>query len=323
MNCLRKLFFIGAVLLGFTLPALSDDYPSKPIHIMVATAAGGPTDLAARIIGKYITQYSGQPVVVENKPGGGGTQALGETAKANPDGYTLSFCAAGEVVIHPFLYKDLSFNPLKDVVPVAQAAEAPQVLVISSKVPATNLREFIDYAKAHPGEINFGSSGTGGTPHLGALRFAKLAGVQITHVPYRGAPLATADLIAGRIQMMHITPLPVVGPAKAGLVRILAIAQPNHSPALPDVPTSAEAGLPGYETSLWFGLFAPRGTPKPVVDKIYGWVREMDKDPQYRKQLADIFFDASVKSPEAFQAKIDKEAPEWERDVHDFGLSIE
>jgi tripartite-type tricarboxylate transporter receptor subunit TctC len=290
---------------------------------MVATAAGGPTDLTARVIGKFISQYSGQPVVVENKPGGGGTQALGETAKASPDGYTLSFAAAGEIVIHPFLYKDLPYNPLKDVVPVALAAEAPQVLVISSNVPVHNLQEFIAYAKAHPGEINYGSSGTGGTPQLGALRFAKLADVKITHVPYRGAPLATADLIAGRIQMLHITPLPVIGPAKAGLVRILAIAQPHRSSALPDVPTSAEAGLPGYETSLWFGLFAPRGTPKTVIDKIYGWVRDMNNDPQYRKQLGDLFYEPAIMSPEDFQAKINKEAPEWEHDVHEFGLRIE
>src|SRR5262249_35220545 len=149
--------------------------------------------------------------------------------------------------------KNLSFNPLKDVIPVAMTAQAPQVLAINGQLPVTNLKEFIAYAKANPGKVNFGSSGTGGTPHLGALKFAKLAGLQLTHVPYRGAQLATTDLIAGRIQMLHITPLAVIAPARAGLLRILCIAQPNRSPQLPDIPTSAEAGLPGYETSVWFG----------------------------------------------------------------------
>jgi tripartite-type tricarboxylate transporter receptor subunit TctC len=310
--------------LGYSfLPAWSEDYPSKPIHIMVATAAGGPTDLNARLIGRFITQYTGQPTIIENKPGGGGTMALGTTAKADPDGYTLSYAAAGEIVIHPFLYKHMAYDPLKDVIPVAIAADAPQVLAVTAKLPVHTLSEFIDYAKAHPGQVNFGSSGTGGTPHLGALRFAKLAGVQITHVPYRGSGLATADLIAGRIQMMHITPLPVIGAARAGLVRILAIARPQRSPQLPDIPTSAEAGLPGYVTSVWFGMFAPRGTPRPIVDKINGWVRKMEQDPTFQKQLSDIYFLPITMSPEQFQDKINKEAPEWEHDVHEFGLSIE
>jgi tripartite-type tricarboxylate transporter receptor subunit TctC len=212
---------------------------------------------------------------------------------------------------------------LKDVIPVALAAEAPQVLAITAKLPANTLREFIAYAKAHPGEINFASSGTGGTPHLGALRFAKLAGVQITHVPYRGAALAMEDLIAGRVQMMHITPLPVIGAAKAGLVKILAIARPTRSPQLPDIPTSAEAGLPGYVTSVWFGLFAPRGTPNLIVDKLNGWVNEMSNDQSYRKQLTDIYFEPVTMTPAQFQDKINKEAPEWEHDVREFGLSIE
>lgn len=156
----------------------------------------------------------------------------------------MSLAAAGEIVIHPFLYKNLPYDPLKDVIPAALAAEAPQVLAVTAKLPVTTLREFIDYCKAHPNEVNFASSGTGGTPHLGALRFAKLAGVKITHVSYRSSGPAVEDLIAGQVQMIHITPLPVVGAAKAGLVRILAIAQPKRLPLLPDVPTSAEAGLP-------------------------------------------------------------------------------
>ncbi len=322
-NVPARLALCVAMVMGSTVAAKSDDFPSKPIHFEVATAAGGPTDLTARLIGKYINQYSGQPVIVENKSGGGGTAALGATAKADPDGYTLSFAAAGEVVIHPFLYKNLPYDPLKDVIPVALAAEAPQVLAITAKLPMTTLREFIDYCKAHPNEVNFASSGTGGTPHLGALRFAKLAGVKITHVPYRGSALAVEDLIAGRVQMIHITPLPVIGAAKAGLVRILAIAQPTRSPLLPDVPTSAEAGLPGYLTSVWFGLFAPRGTPKPIVDKINGWVAKMSHDEGYRKQLTAIYFQPVTMTPEQFQDKINKEAPEWKHDVREFGLSIE
>jgi tripartite-type tricarboxylate transporter receptor subunit TctC len=323
--------FCRAATLAFGLAALAlsgtasmaDDYPNKIIHIMVATAGGGPTDLAARLFANYVSEHSGQQAVVENRPGAGGTMALGTTARAAPDGYTLSYAAAGEIVIHPFLYKHLSYDPLKDVIPVAMTAQAPQVLVISAQVPAHNLREFIDYAKANPNKVNFGSSGTGGTPHLGALKFGKLAGLQLTHVPYRGSQLATADLIAGRIQMMHITPLAVVGPARAGQLRILTIAQPQRSPQLPDVPTSAEAGLPGYETSVWFGVFAPRGTPKEIVDKLYGWARDMEKDPGYRKKLTDIYYQPVTLSPEEFQDKINKEAPVWEQAVREFGLSIE
>lgn len=240
-----------------------------------------------------------------------------------PDGYTLGAVNTGDI-IGGFLHTHLSFDPIKDLAPVAMFAEAPQLLVVSAHVPAQTFQEFLAYARANPGKINYGSAGTGSLTQIGAELLARLAGLQLVHVPYRGAIPAVTDMISGRVQMMHISLNPTYAHLKAGTLRALAVTVKDRwLDYLPDVPTTAEAGLPDYQMDIWFGLVAPRGMPKPITDRINGYMRDMVEDPAMRKRIVDGFMRPLSKTADEFAAFLAEDTPRWQKIIRNSGAKAD
>lgn len=314
--------FVLAVSLGLS-PAAAQPYPSKPIRMIVPFAAGGAADYVGRLMAATIEARTGQTVIVENRPGAGGARGMEDVARAAPDGYTLGSANTGDF-ISKFLRPDQSFDPLKDLTPVAPIGHAPQLLVVGAKVPVRTFQEFIEYARARPGKITYGSPGVGSLSHIGAEYLAKLAGLKLVHVPYRGAIPAVADMIAGRIQMMHISLNPVIAQIRAGTLRPLVVAAKQRwSDYLPDVPTSAELGMPEYEMDIWFGLVAPHGTPRPIVDQLNGYMRDMVADPTMRKRIAAGFMEPESMSVDEFGAFVRQGTAHWGKIVGDLRIQAE
>ena len=250
------------------LAMAQDAWPSKPVRMVVPFAPGGSTDVIARMLGQKLSLMWGQPVVIENRAGAGGNVGADVVAKAGADGYTLLF-ASGSITINPQLYKRMPFDTRKDLVPITNAAQGPMLVVVPEASPAKTLKDLIAMAKARPGAVNFGSAGVGSQVHMAAENFADAAGVDISHVPYKGEAPAYTDLIGGQIQMMvgnFAAASALLGP---GRLRALAVTSPQRSALLPDVPTAAESGLPGFENTGWFGLLAPTGTPAEVLGKLH------------------------------------------------------
>ena len=312
------------VIMGLcVLPAGAQTYPTKTIKMIVPSSAGGITDFVGRLAADYIARRSGQIVVVDNRPGAGGAVGMEAVAKAPPDGYTLGAVNTGDIV-GGFLHSRLSFDPVRDLAPVAMFAEAPQLLAVSAHVPAKTLQEFIAYVKANPGKIIYGSAGTGSLTQIGAEMFARLAGLQIEHVPYRGAFPAVTDMISGRVQMMHISLNPTYVHIKAGTLRALAVTVKDRwAEYLPDVPTTVEAGLPGYQMDIWFGLVAPRATPKPIVDQISGYMREMVTDPAMRERIVKGFMRPVSMGADEFGAFLKEDTPRWQKIIRDSGAKTD
>lgn len=303
--------------------AAAQSYPSKPVRIIVPFAAGGATDYVGRLMAAAIHDRTGQTVVVENRPGAGGALGMEYVAKAAPDGYTFGAANTGDF-ISKFLRPDQSFNPPTDLTPVAMIGHAPQLLVVGSTVPNKTFQEFIAYARARPGKINYGSPGVGSLSHIGAEYLAKLAGLKLVHVPYRGAVPAVADMVAGRIQMMHISLNPVIAQIRAGTLRPLVVAaRKRWTDYLPDVPTSAELGMPDYEMDIWFGLVAPRGTPKPIVDLLNGYMRDMVADPTTRKRIVAGFMQPASMSADEFGDYVRQGTARWGKIVTDLHIQAE
>jgi tripartite-type tricarboxylate transporter receptor subunit TctC len=314
---------LSAALAPCARPAGAQDYPSKPIRLIVPTGPGGSTDQIGRLAADYITAKTGQTVVVENRAGAGGTLGLEAVARSAPDGYTLGACNAGDIVVTPFIYKHLSFNSFKDLVPIAMVGKAPELLVISGTLPFKTFQEFIAYAKANPGKISYASAGPGTFTQLGAERLARLAGLKLVHVPYRGAAAAVSDLITGRVQMMHVGLGPVQAQVQQGHLRVLVVTGPERWEHVPEVPTSAEAGLPAYQEEIWFGIVAPRGTPAPIVAQLNGYMRAMVAEPDLSKRIRDGALNPVSMSATEFQTFIDREAPVFEQLVHDIGVTLD
>jgi tripartite-type tricarboxylate transporter receptor subunit TctC len=283
---------LGAALLAMVIavwlaPAASfaQDFPSRAITIIVAQPPGGGTDIISRIFAQRLSEQLGKPVVVENKPGAGtivGTQAA---AKSAPDGYTLLAGLTANMAVNPSLFKTLPYDPVRDFTPVGMMAQFPFVLVVSKDFPAKSVKDLIAMAKAKPGSINFASAGNGTGQHLSAELFKLMAGVDMTHVPYRGAAPAYSDVISGRTPVFFDNLASALGQIKGGSVRALGVTGTKRSPLLPDVPTIAEAGVPGYQNYVWFGLWAPKNTPKPVVDKLYAEIRKAAATPAVQERI--------------------------------------
>ncbi|HTQ00684.1 MAG TPA: tripartite tricarboxylate transporter substrate binding protein [Casimicrobiaceae bacterium] len=271
------------------LPALAaaQGYPSHPVKIEVGANAGGGTDIIARMLAEKYTASTGQSFVVENRPGASNTIAADFTAKAQPDGHTLLVATNTGQAIAPHLIK-LAFDPNKDLVPVALIVVVPNVLVVGPNVHANNVRELIALVKADPDKYSYGSSGVGSTQHLAGEAFNLAAGTKAVHVPYKGSAQALTDLVAGQIQLDFDTTSSAMGFIKSGKVKALAVMSPKRTPELPDVPTLAEAGLPGVEMTTWYGLFVTAGTPKPVIDKIYTETMKAISDPDVQKKLVGL-----------------------------------
>jgi tripartite-type tricarboxylate transporter receptor subunit TctC len=295
-------------------------YPSRTIRLIVPFVPGGGTDIVARITAEYLGRKSGQTVVVENRSGGAGNAGADFVAKSVPDGYTLAVLTTGNVVINPFLYRNMPFDPLKDLIAAAAVGESPQFVATSAKILPKTLSEFIAYAKAQPGKLSYGSAGAGSTAHLGMDKLARLAGLDLIHVPYRGIGPAVNDLVSGNIQIVSVAAHSIIGFAQAGQIRVLAAASKQRMQYFPDIRTAAEAGLPGYEMSTWFGIFAPKGTPSDIVDKINVWIRDMYNDPETKKRLDGNFLTPMRLSPDQFSELTKTEYRQWEEVVRQSGL---
>jgi tripartite-type tricarboxylate transporter receptor subunit TctC len=318
------LLVFAAATLALNAPTLAaDDYPSRPVRIVVGYAAGGITDVVARFVGDYFTRATGGAIVIENIGGAGGNIAFGQLAKAAPDGYTIGLAAAGNIVVNQYLYKNMTFDPRKDLLAATPIASAPQLIVVNASSPIRTLKDLVAFGREKPGEINYGSAGVGTTPHLSGVLLEKLAGIRMTHVPYRGMAPAITDLVGGRLHMVAVGAQPVLPFIRDGSLRALAVTDAHRLPDLPDVPTAAEAGVPGYEVSSWYGLFLPRNTPQPIATKIEGVVRAMLDDPVESKKFAGVSFVPMKMSRAAFETLIDKESKEWADLIRGAGIAAE
>ena len=300
--------------------ARAADYPTRPVHIIVGYPAGGSTDIVARIVGAWLSQRLGQQFIVENKPGAGNNIGTEQVTKAAPDGYTMLLINPANA-INTSLYKHLNFVFLRDIDPVANVIQVPNVMEVNPKVPAKTVAEFIAYVKANPDKINIASSGNGTSIHLSGELFKMMTGLKMTHVPYKGSAPMLTDLLAGQVQVTFDNLPSSIGHIKAGKLRALAVTTAKRSPELPDVPTVAET-VPGYEASAFFGFGVPHGTPKPIVDKLNAEINAALKDPAMLKKLADLGGIPAPGTAADFKTFLANETAKWEKVVHAANLSI-
>lgn len=303
-------------------PAAAQSWPAKPVKVVVAFTAGGTTDILARAVGQQLQDKLKQSFVVDNKPGAGGNTGTELVVRSAPDGYTLIVNSVGPIAVNPTLYKKLSYNPQTDLVPIVQIAEVPNVLVVHPSVPAKTVEEFIAHAKAQPGQLNYGSTGIGTSSHLSGFILGKRAGIDVVHVPYKGAD-ALRDLLAGRIQFMFATIPSVKQHIDAGTLRAIAVTSARRSRSMPDVPTVAERGFPGFEAGSWFGFFAPKGTPAEVVTTLNKAVNEIIAVPAFAAQMIREGADPAGGSPQDFAAFVQREFEKWRTVVRDSGAVVE
>ena len=307
----------------FALTAQAQDYPAKPIRYIVATAPGGLMDVPAHLLADYFQKQFGHRVLVENRGGGGGVMAGDAIAKAAPDGYTLAQIQVGNVAINPFLVKDLPFDPLRDFAPVAPLTSSPVVVTVDRRLGVGTLAEFIELAKREPGKLNYGSAGPGTIPHLSAELFSQVAGVRLTPVHYRGAGPALADLLAGQVQAIFVGLGVVRSQAAAGNVKILAVSQAKRLVAAPEIPTAAEAGVPGFDLNTWFGVVAPRGTPERIVALLNREIHAMLDDPAVQKRLIDGGLEPLKETPAQFAERMRRDHERYRAIVQAAGLKPE
>lgn len=298
------------------------DWPARPVRVVVAFTAGGTTDLLARSVSQQLSERLKQTFIVDNKPGAGGNIGTAEVARAAPDGYTMIVNSVGPMAVNLSLYKKLPVNPLTDLEPVVQIADVPNVLVVHPSVKAATLAEFVALARSGKGELNYSSTGIGTSSHLAGFMLGQRGGFTATHVPYKGAE-ALKDLLAGRVQFMFATIPSVIQHIRTGALRPLAVSSPQRSRSMPDVPTVAESGYPGFEAGSWFGYFAPRGTPPAVVAKVNAAVNEILRLPEIERQMVQEGADPIGGTPEAFGRFVRAEHDKWKVVVRDSGATVE
>jgi tripartite-type tricarboxylate transporter receptor subunit TctC len=297
-------------------------WPVKPIRLIVGFAAGGSTDVTARIIAQALSERLGQPVVVENRGGAGGNIGADAVAKADPDGYTLLMATSSTFAANPNLYKTLPFDVQKDFAPIAVTAFIPNLLVVNPSVPANNVADFIAYLKANPEKLNFASAGNGTSQHLSGELFNSLAGVRMTHIAYRGGAPAVSDLLGGQVQVIFAPLVEVIQQVRAEKLKALGITTAKRSPLLPEVPTILES-LPGYEVALWNGLLAPAKTPPEIIDRINRATIEALRSPEVKAKLAEQGSEPVGNTPAEFKAFIDSELVKWRRLVEISGATVQ
>ena len=286
-------------------------YPDRPITLIVPYAAGGGNDVLARAVADPMAKILGQPLVVENRGGAGGSVGTRQIAKAPPDGYTLGLGGTGTLAIDPTLYPNAGYDPRKDFAAVGLIATSPLIVLVNQSVAAHTVQELIALAKAQPGKLNYASAGPGSGIHLGTVLFADTAGIDITHVPYKGSGPALTDLLGGHVQIYFSSLPPAVGLVKDGRLRALGVTGLKRSASFPDVPTVAEQGLPGFEVALHYGIVAPAGTPRPIVDKLNAALRAALGDPKVHDHIATEGAEPLPTSPEEYAADIDREETKW------------
>lgn len=326
-----RFFSFSAVVLvaamSFAAPAAQAQavaaYPRQPVTLVVPFPAGGPTDAMARLLAIKLSERLGQTVVIDNRGGAGGGIAAEMVARAPADGHTLFFGTTGTMSINPSLYKKLRYDPVKDFAPVSLMATTMNVLIVNPEVPAKNLAELVQLAKSRPGELSYGSAGNGSSNHLSGELFKSIAGLQISHVPYRGSAPAMIDLLGGRIPMMFDTIAVQTQNIAAGKVRALAVTGPKRSPLLPDVPTAQEAGLKGFDVTIWFGVLAPAGTPAPIIERLNREVVAVMGTDEMRKHMQSDGAEARATSPAEFAALIKQDTAKWAPLIKASGASLD
>ena len=319
MTIILRVLFATFLSFALALPALAQNWPSRPIRILVPFAPGGSSDLAGRLVAQRLQEKLGQSVVVENRPGAGGILATDAVAKAPPNGYTLLLAVAGPYITAPLL-QNTPYDPLRDFAPISTLNGNPQVLVVHPSVPAKSVRELIALAKARPGELNFSTSGPGALTEVSAIIFNKMAGVQITLVPYKGGMTAVTALMSGEAHVHFTNPSEAVPQTRAGRVRALAVTGAKAFAPMPSVPTMVESGLPGFVVETWNGVVAPAGTPREIVNRLSGIIQELARDPVVRQRMADTGMRPMGESPEEFRAFIQAQLNLWSNFFREYGI---
>ena len=322
---MKKLFKINYLitLCAMNWAANAQQYPNKPIRIIVAYTPAGATDILARAVGQKMSETFGQPVVIENRPGANGNIGTDVAAKATPDGHTLLMVTAGTHGINPSLYRKLPWDAVKDFAPVSLVAMVPNIFVVNNSVPAKSIKEFIAYLKANPNKFNYGSPGNGSTAHLSMELFKTMTGSNMQHIPYKGSAGVLTDVMGGQILATMDNMPPYLPQVKAGKIRALAVSTPKRSPAVPDVPTVAEAGVAGYSSGAWFGLVAPAGTPKPIVEKLASETQRILKLPDVNERLSALGAEPVGDSPAQFAAHITSEIAKWAKVIKDANVELQ
>lgn len=325
-NPIRSLTLLAAVTIVAvaSMPSAAQDFPTRPVRFIVPYAAGGSGDLLARLLGNKLAAIWGQQVVVDNRAGGGGLIGTEFAARSDPDGYTLYLATDGPLTVAASLYKRVPYDWKRDFAPVSMLAMGYQVLIVRASLPARNLQELIALAREKPGELNYASIGIGSAPHLGAELFKSVAKVDVTHVPYRGSSAqAISALLAGDVAMFLVGTSTAVSHIQSGALRGLAVTAGKRVDGLPDVPTFAEAGLPGVDVSLWFAVLVPNGTPAPIVKKLNADIAQVVADPDFRQALAVRGFDAVSSSPEELAQFLAKDYVKFRDLIQKLGLQVE
>lgn len=321
-----KTLFLAAVLMGLLalapVPA-SAQYPTRPIKLINGFPPGGPTEIIGRLVAQKISEGLGQPVILENRAGAAGTIAAEAAAKSPADGYTLLLATTGMLASAPGLYRSLGYDPVKSFEPISLLSNAPFLVLVNASVPANSLRELIDFAKSKPGQLNFGSGGIGNTLHIAGEMFKVMAGVDLVHVPYKGVGPVIPDLIAGRIQLVFDVMAPYHSHLQTGKIRALAVAGPKRIPQLPNVPTTSEAGLPGYEVSVWFCLVVPKGTANEIVRRLNAEVHKALATKEVQETFSKLGFEPEGSSPEQLSALILEDGAKWSRAIKMSGATLD
>lgn len=323
MTNLVRLTLICALLFGITNSSRADNYPSRVITVIVPFVAGGPTDLLARLAAEGIRKGTGATVVIDNRPGAGGNIAAQATLAAPADGYTLMFGTGGTHALNGLIYARAGYDPIKDFVPVAAVATTPNLLLVSTKLPIENIAQLVAYAKANPGKLTYGSAGYGTSPHLAPEYFKSVAGVDIRHIPYKGTAPAISDLAGGQTSMVFDsigTALPHVA---GGLVRAIAVTSPKRSQLRPDIPTIQESGYPGFDVTVHYGLFAPAGTPQPIIDRLNKAVNDYLMTPEVVERFKVLGMESNVGPPKLLGDAMKSEHERWKKIITDANIRIE
>ena len=310
---------VGALV---TTGSYAQSYPNKPVRVIVAFTAGGTSDVMARTVGQRLSEKLKQPFIIENKPGAGGNIGTEFVVRAPADGYTLIVNSVGPIAVNSTLYKNLPYNPVTDLVPIAQISDVPNVLVVHPSTGVKDMEGFVAYAKANPGKLNYASTGIGTSSHLSSYMLASRAGFEATHIPYKGAE-ALKDLLTGRVQFMFATIPSVIAHIKAGNLTAIAVSSVRRSRSMPDVPTVAEKGFPGFEAGSWFGFFAPKGTPREVIDTLNKAVNEIIVEKNVEARMIEEGADPAAGTPERFGAFVKSEQEKWAKVVRESGATVD
>ena len=320
---MKKLFCLLAFVPCLVPLVHAQNYPARPLRLIVPTAPGGGTDFTGRLVAAKLSETMGQQVVVENRGGGGGSVGADNAAKATADGYTLLLGSIATHAVNPALYKKLPYDHLKDFAPVSLIGTVPNALVVHPSIPVKSMQEFITYAKANPGKINYGSSGVGSPPHLSMELLRSMTGINLVHVPYKGAGPALADLLGGQVQAMCTSLAGLINFVKSGRVRALGVTTAKRNPQLPDVPTIVESGVPGYEVTIWYAVFAPVATPKAIIEKLNAEMVKALNSSEMKERMALQGMDPAPSTPAELTAFVKVETAKWAKAAKDSGATAE